>query len=175
MEMSNELKTYLEEHREGVVLREVPDEIFFEMMAKATECEANGKKGTAAFQDYFNLDMSYTTALKEPEARGYKKIWVRDDVRYDVNTGCKVEAPEPVVEVEPFSMEEFCKIVLGKNKREVQRLYVKGYQETLDELKRLCDMYPRGVKGQMEAIILDTAIKGVVAKFERLAKDVEEF
>lgn len=72
-------------------------------------------------------------------------------------------------------MEEFCKIVLGKNKREVQRLYVKGYQETLDELKRLCDMYPRGVKGQMEAIILDTAIKGVVAKFEKLAKDVEEF
>lgn len=175
MEMSNELKNYMEEHSEGVVLREVPDEILFEMLAKATECEANGKKGTAAFQDYFKLDMSYTTAYKEPEKRGYQNMWVRGGESYDVTTGCKIESPEVPVEVESFSMEEFCKMVLGKNKREVKRLYFKAYPEMFEELRRLCDMFPTGMKGTMEAVILETALNGVVTKFERLAKDVEEF
>lgn len=176
MEMTNELKTYLEEHSEGVVLREVPDEILFEMLAKATECEVGSKKGTAAFQDFFNLDMSYSTALKEPTRRGYQNVWVKSKKEcYSANDGAKIDLGQLTVEVKPITPEELCKMLLGKDgRKEAQRLYVRAYPETIDELKRLAKLYPRGIKGQMEAIILAKAIESVAIKYEMEAKNIEE-
>lgn len=178
MEMTNKLKSYLEEHSEGVVLREVPDEILFEMLAKATECEAEGKKkGTDSFQKFFNLDMSYSTAYKEPARRGYQNIWVKSkDESYNATTGEKVDIGQLTVDVEPFSAEKFCRLLLGKeNRKEVQRLYVRAYPESIEELKRLAGLFPRGIKGQMEAIIFEKAIESVALKYEMEAKNIEEF
>lgn len=112
MELSNELRLYIESHPEGLKLREIPDELLFEMLENATKCkiEKNGTtiKGTDAFQRYFKLDMSYTTAREEPKLRGYEKVWKKKETKE--NDSDNSEIIEIVLDGESLPIEETFKI-----------------------------------------------------------------
>ena len=180
MEFSNELKKLMESG-ETIEIRKISDDVLFEMLANYEICEANGKKGAAAFQDYFNTDMSYSNALKEPAKRGYQKYWCKDDSTYLVDTGAKVDSTlsankitskddEVVVvpemeEVLPFTMDNMIGILTGSI-NPPQRMYVRAYPETIKLLKSVCEKYAHGVKGIVEANILDDGVKAVVGKYD---------